>query len=82
MYVDGVYRSKKAGTVGTIDNTFPMTVGGKIDCDQVDITCDYFTGQIDYLKITKGPNQAPSAAMTSNCPSLVVHLQRHIEQRP
>lgn len=70
MYVDGVYRSTKAGTVGTIDNNIPMTVGGKINCDQIEVTCDYFSGQIDYVKITKGPNQAPNAAMTTNCPSL------------
>ena len=31
----------------------PMTVGGKIDCDQIEVTCDYFSGQIDYVKITK-----------------------------
>ena len=70
MYVDGVFRSKKNGTTGTINNNFPMTVGGKIDCDQIDVTCDYYTGQVDYLKITKGPNAAPMAAMTSNCPGL------------
>lgn len=70
MYVDGEYRNKKNGTVGTLDNTFPMTVGGKIECDQIDVTCDYFSGQVDYVKITKGPNLLPMAAMTTNCPSL------------
>ena len=82
MYVDGVYRSKKDGTVGTINNTFPMTVGGKIDCDQVDVTCDYFTGQVDYLKITKGPNQSAVGGDDDQLPVADVHLQRDCEQRP
>lgn len=54
MYVDGVYRSRKNGLTGTIDNSIPMTVGGKINCDQISITCDYFSGQIDYVTITRG----------------------------
>jgi len=70
MYVDGEFRNKKNGTVGTIDNNFPMTVGGKIDCNQVSVTCDYYTGQLDYLKITKGPNLAPDARFASSCPNL------------
>ena len=67
MYVDGVKRSKKAGTVGMIDNAFPMTIGGKLDCDQVTVTCDYFSGQVDSLRITKGPNQVPGASFVSDC---------------
>ena len=70
MYVDGELRSTKLGTAGTIDNSFPMTVGGKLECDQVNVTCDYFTGQVDSLKITKGPNAGPSASFTSSCPGL------------
>jgi hypothetical protein len=30
-----------------------MTVGGKINCNQDTITCDYFSGMIDYIRITK-----------------------------
>jgi len=54
MYVDGVYRNRKNGSTGTIDNRIRMTVGGKINCDQIETTCDYFSGQIDYITITKG----------------------------
>ncbi|MGD9958239.1 PKD domain-containing protein [Nocardioides sp.] len=67
MYVDGVYRSRKLGSAGTIDNNIPMTIGGKINCDQITVTCDYFSGQIDYLKLTKAANLAPAAAYTSSC---------------
>ncbi len=67
LYVDGVFRNRKNGTTGTIDNNFPVTVGGKIDCNQVTVTCDYFSGQIDYLKFTKAANLTPTAAYTSSC---------------
>jgi PKD repeat protein len=66
-YVDGAYNSRKNGSAGTIDNTFPMTVGGKISCNQDTVTCDYFSGQIDFLKISKGANVLPTASYTSSC---------------
>jgi PKD repeat protein len=73
IYVDGVFRNKKNGSPGTIDNTFPMTVGGKLDCDQIDITCDYYSGQIDYVKITKSlpVNQPPVANFAPSCAALL-----------
>lgn len=67
VYVDGVYRARKLGTAGTIDNTFPMTIGGKIDCDQVDVTCDYFSGDIDFVKITRAANLPPTSSWASSC---------------
>lgn len=67
LYVDGVYRSRKNGTAGTIDNSWPMTIGGKTSCDQISVTCDYFSGSIDFLKITKAANLLPTASYTSSC---------------
>ena len=71
MYVDGVFRNRKNGSAGTVDNNFPMTVGGKLDCDQIDITCDYFSGQIDYIRFTKAANQGPTAGFAPSCASLL-----------
>jgi PKD repeat protein len=67
MYVDGVERSHLNGNPGTIDNAIPMTIGGKINCDQVTVTCDYFSGQIDYVRITKSVNVSPIASPTASC---------------
>jgi PKD repeat protein len=67
MYVDGVERSHLNGSAGTVDNAIPMTVGGKINCDQVTVTCDYFSGQIDYVKITKAVNAPPVPSIASSC---------------
>ncbi len=70
MYVDGELRNRKNGPTGTIDNAMPLTIGGKIDCDQLAVTCDYFSGQIDHLRLSKAANLAPSAAFTSACSGL------------
>ena len=53
MYVDGAFMSRKNGFTGVIDNSIPMTIGGKINCNQTTITCDYFSGMIDYIRITR-----------------------------
>lgn len=54
MYVDGVFRNRKNGYSGVIDNKKPVAIGGKSECDQVTVTCDYYTGEIDYVKLTRG----------------------------
>lgn len=59
MYVDGEFRNRIRKTTGTIDNKKPWTIGGKLDCDTSDPTvgadsCDYFPGDLDYVRITRG----------------------------
>lgn len=39
------------GATGHLANAVPMTVGGKVHCDQVEVTCDYFAGDIDFVRI-------------------------------
>ena len=53
MTIDGVTK-RLYGAIGSISNTVPLTIGGKINCDQVKITCDYYAGGIDYVRIEKG----------------------------
>ena len=53
-YVDGVFNNRQRGNTGAIDNSLPMTIGGKLFCDQIKVTCDYFSGEIDYVRITRG----------------------------
>lgn len=51
LTVDGSVVASAKGSTGTISNSRPITIGGKLNCDQVTTTCDYFTGNIDYIKI-------------------------------
>jgi PKD repeat protein len=82
MYVDGVFRSRKNGVIGSLDNAFPMTVGGKIECDQVAVTCDYFSGQIDYIRLSKEPGQQPLAGFADSCVGLVCSLDSSASADP
>ena len=59
LYVDGELDKRAVKPTGTIDNAKPWTVGGKLDCNTSDPTvgadsCDYFPGDIDWIRITKG----------------------------
>ncbi len=54
IYVDGVLKQTKNGATGVINNKVAYTIGGKSNCDQVATTCDYFTGTIDYVTVSKG----------------------------
>jgi hypothetical protein len=54
MYVDGKRHNRLAGPTGTIANTNEVAIGGKSRCDQKKTTCDYFVGDIDYVRIDKG----------------------------
>lgn len=51
MYLDGVFIGRNTGNTGAIANTQLLSIGGKDYCDQTTITCDYFGGDIDYLRL-------------------------------
>jgi hypothetical protein len=51
MWIDGVRTGRNLNPTGTIANTRPVTIAGKGNCDQITVTCDYFSGDLDYVKI-------------------------------
>ena len=65
MWVDGVQVAHKNGPTGNIANKTPMTMGGKPDCDQVTVTCDYFNGEIDSVVIATGSSMTVPGPPTS-----------------
>ncbi len=71
LYVDGEFRNQKNRAIGLMDNKKPMTIGGKLECDQIEVTCDYFSGDIDYVSITK-PQAGPFLSATIGPKSLVI----------
>jgi hypothetical protein len=52
LTIDGVVAGTARGNTGNISNTRPISIGGKLNCDQVNTTCDYFTGALDWVKIS------------------------------
>jgi hypothetical protein len=51
LRIDGTVESRARGWTGTIANSWPVSIGGKISCDQVDVGCDYYAGDIDRIEI-------------------------------
>jgi hypothetical protein len=76
MFVDGSAQpvDRQTHAVGAIANGFPMSIGGKSQCNQQAVGCDYFTGDIDYVQIDKDvptiPNQPPVVTVTTDCVGL------------
>ena len=51
LSIDGTVVAKANGSTGTISNSRPVTIGGKLNCDQITTTCDYYTGDIDWITL-------------------------------
>ena len=47
--------STTRGTLGNVDNNNPLSLGGKWYCNGDTITCDYYAGAVDWVRIEKGP---------------------------
>lgn len=54
MTIDGTKKRTGNGPTGMISNSANLSIGGKSKCDQKKVTCDYFVGDIDYVRIEKG----------------------------
>lgn len=54
MTIDGSITRSVSGRTGNISNNVPMTIGGKVNCNQVTVTCDFFSGDIDRVAIKAG----------------------------
>jgi hypothetical protein len=54
LSVDGTTVAHRSGWTGRIANSWPLSIGGKTSCDQEDVGCDYFAGDIDRVEIDAG----------------------------
>jgi concanavalin A-like lectin/glucanase superfamily protein len=54
MYVDGKRTGRSTHHTGNLDNSMPWTIGGKPVCNGTSVDCDYFAGDVDYVRLTKG----------------------------
>lgn len=41
------------GSIGNINNSRPLSIGGKVDCDIQTVGCDYFDGTIAWARIER-----------------------------
>jgi concanavalin A-like lectin/glucanase superfamily protein len=52
LTVDGKVVATAKGNTGNVSNTRPITIAGKLNCDNIKTTCDYYTGDIDWVKLS------------------------------
>jgi hypothetical protein len=53
LAIDGRTVAGKYGPTGRIANNWPLSIGGKTECDQRSVGCDYFAGDLDYVAIER-----------------------------
>jgi hypothetical protein len=41
----------RRGTIGSINNTWPLSLGGKVACNGRTVGCDYLNGAVDWVRI-------------------------------
>ena len=51
--VDGKVQKTIVGATGTISNSLEMAIGGKSRCNPPNVGCDFFAGDIDYVRVQK-----------------------------
>lgn len=58
------------GSIGSIDNKWPLSIGGKYRCDpaRAATTCDYFNGDIDWVHIERPTIPFGTASMLAGNP--------------
>jgi len=54
MRVDGVHTDTRFNSTGNVSNDKHLMIGGKLYCDQSSVGCDYFFGDIGFVKISAG----------------------------
>lgn len=53
LAVNGTVEARRSATSGNIANSWDLTIGGKPQCNNRSVECDYFRGDIDYAKIDR-----------------------------
>ena len=51
LEIDGRTVARRSGWTGSISNSWPLSIGGKTECDQRDVGCDYYAGDLDWVEI-------------------------------
>jgi Concanavalin A-like lectin/glucanases superfamily len=54
LWVDGVLVARTTAGVGPLDNASSFVIGGKTECDQRSVGCDYYSGLMDWVRVSRG----------------------------
>lgn len=71
MILDGVQVARARVATGSIANTWTLAIGGKSNCNSIDVECDYFRGSLDYLRIERPDGTTPTTTTTTTTTTTV-----------
>ena len=64
LYVDGVLQSKPRRWSGDIQNNWEFVIGGKSRCTSAGVECDYYRGDLDYVRLERMSGSTPTTTTT------------------
>ena len=81
MYLDGVLQANPRVSTGDIRTTWELAIGGKSRCTSAGVQCDYYRGDLDYVRLERGgaPTRRPPrprARRRRRPPPLPLHRAR------
>jgi hypothetical protein len=53
MYVDGVQHANRRVRTGALNSSWEQVIGGKSRCTSASVQCDYFRGDLDYVRFER-----------------------------
>lgn len=53
LALDGAVQDRRSNRSGAIANSWDLTIGGKPSCNNTSVECDYFVGDIDFVKLDR-----------------------------
>lgn len=70
LYVDGELNQERTlpEALGRIANDWDFAIGGKIQCNQNTVECDYFEGELDDVEIGRSGLPTPPTTLPSEAP--------------
>lgn len=66
MYVDGVLQTNPQVRTGDIRTSWELSIGGKSRCTSDGVECDYYRGDLDYLRLERGGVVTPTTTTTTS----------------
>jgi hypothetical protein len=65
MYINGERHLRRAVATGSIANDWTLAIGGKSNCNSTTIQCDYFRGDLDFMRIERPSGTTPTTTTST-----------------
>jgi len=69
LYVDGLLQSRPRTWSGDIQNNWEFVIGGKSRCTSAGVGCDYYRGDLDYVRLERMNGSTATTTTTTRPPT-------------